>query len=78
MVDDAKTARLDAHRNNIRRYRGLLETHLKDVEREYIEQRLSEELAVVRATTPRTSRQTVQFVLAVKIADYERRRRRRD
>jgi len=52
MVDDAKTARLDAHRNNIRRYRGLLETHLKDVEREYIERRLSEELAVLRTNYP--------------------------
>jgi len=38
---DAKTARLDAHRNNIQRYRRLLETHLTDVERDYIEGRLS-------------------------------------
>jgi hypothetical protein len=48
MVEDAKTARLDAHRNNIGRYRALLETNLTDVEREYIERRLSEELAVLR------------------------------
>jgi len=52
MVDDAKTACLDAHRNNIRRYCALLETHLTDVEREYIERRLSEELAVLRVNYP--------------------------
>jgi len=45
---DVKTAHLDAHRNNIQRYRALLETHLTDVERGYIERRLSEELAVLR------------------------------
>jgi hypothetical protein len=45
---DAKTAHLDAHRNNIRRYRALLETHLTDVERGYIERQLSEELVVLR------------------------------
>jgi hypothetical protein len=36
------------HRNNIRRYRRLLETHLTNAERDYIELRLSEERAVLR------------------------------
>ena len=48
MAGDAKTARLDAYRKNIRRYRDLLETQLTDFERRYIERRLSEELAVLR------------------------------
>lgn len=43
----ANAAHLDAHRNNIGRYRALLETHLTDIERGYIERRLSEELAVL-------------------------------
>ena len=42
---DAKAALMHAHRNNIRRYRRLLETHLTDAERDYIELRLSEERA---------------------------------
>jgi hypothetical protein len=32
-----------AHRNNIERYERLLRTHLTDIERDYIELRLSEE-----------------------------------
>jgi hypothetical protein len=45
---DAKAALMHAHRNNIRSYRRLLETHLTDAERDYIELRLSEERAVLR------------------------------
>ena len=36
-------ARLRAHRNNIQRSRQLLETRLTDLERQFIEKRLSEE-----------------------------------
>jgi hypothetical protein len=36
-------ARLRTHRNNIDRYRRLLETELSEVERHYLERRLSEE-----------------------------------
>jgi hypothetical protein len=36
-------ARLRTHQNNIQRYRQLLETRLTDLERQYIERRLSEE-----------------------------------
>jgi len=46
---DARAARVHAHRSNIRRYRTLLETHLTDVERDYIEGRLSEERAILQA-----------------------------
>jgi hypothetical protein len=42
MIDE-KLARLRAHHNNIHRYRRLLKTELTDVERRFIERRLSEE-----------------------------------
>ena len=40
---DERFARLRTHRNNIARYRGLLKTNLTDLERQFIERRLSEE-----------------------------------
>jgi hypothetical protein len=42
MTDD-KIARLRAHNNNISRYRWLLGTNLSDLERGFVERRLSEE-----------------------------------
>ena len=42
MIDE-KLAMLRTHRNNISRYRRLLKTELTDVERQFIERRLSEE-----------------------------------
>jgi hypothetical protein len=42
MIDD-KLARSRTHRNNIDRYRRLLKTRLTELERHYIERRLSEE-----------------------------------
>ena len=42
MIDE-QLARLRTHRNNIARYRRLLQTHLTDYEREFIERRMSEE-----------------------------------
>jgi hypothetical protein len=41
--------RLRAHQNNVDRYRRLLATRLTDLERAYIERRLSEEQAAVEA-----------------------------
>ena len=40
---DERFARLRTHRNNIARYRSLLRTNLTDLERQFIERRLSEE-----------------------------------
>ena len=40
---DENIARLRSHRNNVARYRRLLQTRLRDLEREFIERRLSEE-----------------------------------
>lgn len=42
MIDE-KLALLRSHRNNIGRYRRLLETELTEFERQFIERRLSEE-----------------------------------
>ena len=42
MIDE-KLARLRTHRNNIARYRRLLKTKLTNLERQFIERRLSEE-----------------------------------
>lgn len=42
MIDE-KLAHLRAHRNNISRYHRLLKTKLTEVERHFIEKRLSEE-----------------------------------
>ena len=44
-----KLALVEAHTKNIDRYHRLLKTHLTDVERSYIESRLSEELAALQA-----------------------------
>ena len=58
-MTDEKLARLRAHDNNISRYRRLLKTNLSELERGFIERRLSEERSAVEslahpAPTPRT------------------------
>ncbi len=40
---DQQLARLRTHRRNIQRYRNLLQTSLTELEREFIEKRLTEE-----------------------------------
>jgi hypothetical protein len=45
---DVNLERLRAHQKNIDRYRRLLGTHLSDLERSYIERRLSEEQASIK------------------------------
>ena len=42
-MTDGKLVRLRNHRNNIARYRRLLKTKLTELERQFIETRLSEE-----------------------------------
>jgi hypothetical protein len=46
---NAKEALMEAHRNNIRRYNNLLRTHLTDVERSYVQSRLSEEKSALQS-----------------------------
>jgi hypothetical protein len=51
---DVNLERLRAHRANVHRYRRLLATRLSDLERAYIERRLSEEQAAVEALLQET------------------------
>jgi hypothetical protein len=53
MIDE-NLARLRARRNNVHRYRRLLATQLTDLERAYIERRLSEERAAMAALSEET------------------------
>jgi hypothetical protein len=58
-VTDEEVARLRAHGNNISRYRRLLKTNLSDLERRFLERRLSGERSAVAslahpALSPRT------------------------
>lgn len=48
-VTDETIARLRAHDRNISRYRRLLKTNLSDLERRFLEQRLSEERSAVES-----------------------------
>ena len=52
---EPEVAETRAHRDNIRRYNKLLETHLTDIERDFIESRLSEERAVLQSLQPGAS-----------------------
>nr|WP_179736786.1 MULTISPECIES: hypothetical protein [unclassified Bradyrhizobium] len=51
---DENLARIRVHRNNIRRYRSLLETRLSEPERQFIERRISEERSALEALTSET------------------------
>ena len=50
MIDE-NWARLHARRNNVRRYRRLLQTELTELERQYIERRLNEEKSAMESLT---------------------------
>jgi hypothetical protein len=49
---DIVSARLNTYRSNIARYRRLLETNLTELEREYVQRRLSEELSNLEMLMP--------------------------
>jgi hypothetical protein len=49
---EIETALARAHRDNIQRYHKLLKTNLTDVERNYIEERLSQERAILQVLQP--------------------------
>jgi len=53
MMSEENLARLRAHRNNIHRYRRLLRTHLTELERQYIENRLSAEVEAAKRISAR-------------------------
>ena len=48
---DQQLARLRTHRSNIQRYRNLLQTSLTELEREFVEQRLTEEQSNLESLT---------------------------
>ena len=58
MMSYDKLAEMRTRRNNIRRYRRLLETELTDLERNFIERRLTEECSefesLMASTLPMT------------------------
>ncbi|MCG2640673.1 hypothetical protein XI06_00360 [Bradyrhizobium sp. CCBAU 11434] len=51
---DENLARIRAHRNNIHRYRRLLNTKLSELERQFIERRLTEERSALESLTAAT------------------------
>jgi hypothetical protein len=54
MTTDENLARLRAHHNNISRYRRLLRTRLLPLERQFIERRLSDEVAALLSLSAST------------------------
>jgi len=58
-------AKILGHRGNLRRYRSLLQTHLTELEREYLHRRVAEErtevarLELVLASTPRPNAESI-------------------
>ena len=48
---DQQLARLRTHRSNIQRYRNLLQTSLTELERKFVEQRLTEEQSSLESLT---------------------------
>jgi hypothetical protein len=46
---DQTLAQFRAHRQNINRYRSLLQTNLTDLERDFVERRIAEEEAAMSA-----------------------------
>jgi hypothetical protein len=55
MITREYLVRLRTHRNNIQRYRRLLETSLTDFERRFIEKRLSEEQLAIENLAAKTA-----------------------
>ena len=48
---DQQLARLRTHRTNIQRYRNLLQTSLTELERQFVERRLTEEQSNLEGLT---------------------------
>ncbi len=59
MPDNEIVIRLQAHRQNIARYRSLLNTELTEVERAFIDRRIAEEEREVRRLSALARRQRV-------------------
>ena len=66
---DEKTVRLCAHRKNIYRYRRLLQTKLTELERQYLEQRMSEEQSSVDLLLASSWRASFDHQLHARVGD---------
>ena len=60
--DNEITIRLQAHRQNIARYRSLLKTELTGIERAFIDRRIAEEESAVRRLSALARRQRIAEV----------------
>jgi hypothetical protein len=58
---EVNLARIRTHRNNIHRYRGLLQSELSNLEREFIEKRMADEKAALDALVAETFPVTFPF-----------------
>jgi hypothetical protein len=77
MPDDEITIRLQAHRQNVARYRSLLRTELTELERAFIDRRIAEEESALRRLNALARRRRiaeatglVPFDSAVNAADW--------
>ena len=59
MPENEISIRLQAHRQNIARYRSLLRTHLTEIERAFIDRRIAEEESAVRRLSALARRQRI-------------------
>ena len=66
---DEQLARLRTHRNNIDRYHRLLRSKLSDLERDYIERRLSDEKSAFEKLAADTFPMTLQYPTPLTPAD---------
>jgi hypothetical protein len=75
MIDE-KFVRLRTHRNNINRYRRLLRTELSELERQFIERRLTEEKSemesLARTQVGKAPRQHFVKTVRDELAKFER------
>ena len=62
MIDE-QISQMRTHRNNIHRYRRLLQTKLTEIERQFIERRMAEERSKLESLTSST------FPIAFKLPD---------
>ena len=60
MIDET-LAQFRAHRQNINRYRSLLQTHLTAFERDFIERRIAEEEAAVNVLAFKASPSNIEL-----------------
>jgi hypothetical protein len=61
---DLRTAKMRAHRDNVRRYKRILASGLTDLERQFVTRRLAEEQSAIRALANASGGANVNFSFA--------------